>query len=41
MGLPISMNIVKILGGKMNVESEVGKGSRFWFTLPLKNNDKK
>lgn len=41
LGLPISMNIVKILGGKMNVESEVGKGSRFWFTLPLKNNDKK
>ena len=34
LGLPISYNIVKILGGTMGVESEVGKGSKFWFKLP-------
>lgn len=40
LGLPISMNIVKILGGHMSVESTVGKGSKFWFTLPINNNIK-
>ncbi len=41
LGLPISSNIVRILGGKMGVESEEGKGSKFWFTLPVKNDKKK
>ena len=40
LGLPISMNIVKILGGHMSVESTVEKGSKFWFTLPINNNIK-
>ena len=35
LGLPISREIVQHLGGNMWVESEEGKGSTFYFTLPL------
>lgn len=34
LGLPIVKRIVTKLGGKVGVESAVGKGSAFWFTLP-------
>ena len=34
LGLPIVYNIVEKLGGKVGVESEMGKGSLFFFTLP-------
>lgn len=34
LGLPIVYNIVEKLGGQVGVESEVGKGSLFFFTLP-------
>jgi signal transduction histidine kinase len=35
LGLYISREIVQAHGGEMGLESEPGKGSRFWFTVPL------
>ncbi len=34
LGLAISKGLVKAHGGKIQVESELGSGTRFWFTLP-------
>jgi signal transduction histidine kinase len=36
-GLSISKSIIEMHGGSVGVESEVGRGSTFWFTLPLAN----
>jgi CheY-like chemotaxis protein len=36
LGLTISLQLVHILGGKLQLESQEGVGSRFWFCLPLK-----
>jgi two-component system sensor histidine kinase TorS len=35
LGLAISKRIVEAMNGKLLVESHVGEGSRFWFSIPL------
>lgn len=35
LGLYICADIIKNHGGTIGLESEVGQGATFWFTLPL------
>jgi PAS domain S-box-containing protein len=36
-GLSVAQHFVAILGGELKLDSSTGKGSRFWFELPLQN----
>ena len=40
LGLTISKKLIQLMGGKIGVESEEGKGSTFWLTVPLKRQRK-
>lgn len=36
LGLSISSSFINLMGGELKVESEVGKGSKFYFEIPIK-----
>lgn len=36
-GLSVAQHFVALLGGELKLDSTLGKGSRFWFELPLQN----
>ena len=38
LGLSIARALVELHGGKLGLESTLGEGSRFYFTLPVKEN---
>jgi len=40
LGLSIVQRVVERLGGEVGVESELGRGSKFFFTLPVAPNEK-
>jgi two-component system CheB/CheR fusion protein len=41
LGLYISADIIRRHGGKVGVDSSLGNGSTFWFTIPLLRSSEK
>ena len=41
LGMPVTRALVELHGGRVDVESELGEGTTFIFTLPLFSDDKK
>ncbi len=39
LGLAISKRIIEAMGGVLEVDSEEGEGSRFWFSIPLEESE--
>lgn len=39
LGLPICKDLVTLMNGDIGLESQVGKGTRFWVTIPLKEHE--